>query len=613
MNGSVEAIKSEKKRLLTHFLHSNLSRYETLFACNPESIFMMDLEGHLVQVNPAFERLTEFGEEESLRLKLQFLFPIENVNKVFHHFHKACFGEFQNFDCIMKSKSGQLIDLNVTIVPISVDDQIVGVCAVAKDISQLKRKKEEARKMEIMHHLLTDNVLDIIISTSLSGEIQYVSPSCEHILGYVSDELIRQNLFSLLHTDDFERAFQDRKKVLNEHVNGRSSYRVAKKNGEIIWVEMLCKPIIDPDTQHVLEIVSVIRDITERIKAEEDLKSRKKAFRDLIEHSPDAVVIVNEEKILFINETGIRLLGATSSEEITSKHVLDFIHPTDYPKARKRMKSVMDGETTDFIEYKINRLDGTVLHAEIKSIPTVFHNQMAQHTIIRDISERKKTQELILNSEKLNVAGQLAAGIAHEVRNPLTAIKGFLQLMENKIENHSYFGIIQSEIDRIELILSELLVLAKPQEMKFELENIITLMENVKTLIDTQAIMNGVQIKTLYDHERFMIRCDKNQLKQVFINFMKNAIEAMPKGGVITVEMKRHSEDKVKLIFKDTGSGMPQHVLKRIGEPFFSTKEGGTGLGIMISKQIIENHNGDIHFWSDQKGTMIELILPMEN
>ena len=218
MNGSVEAIKSEKKLLLRHFLDDNLSRFETLFACNPDSIFTMDLEGHIVQVNPAFESLTEFSAEESLRLKLQFLFPIEDMNKIFHHFHKASFGEFQNFDCRIQNKAGKLIDLNVTQIPISVENQIVGVLAVGKDITHLKRKKEEARKVEVMHHILTDNVLDIIISTNLSGEILYVSPSSEHILGYSSEELYRKNIFSFIHTDDTVRAFQDRKRVLNEHV-----------------------------------------------------------------------------------------------------------------------------------------------------------------------------------------------------------------------------------------------------------------------------------------------------------------------------------------------------------------------------------------------------------
>jgi two-component system, sporulation sensor kinase A len=343
-----------------------------------------------------------------------------------------------------------------------------------------------------------------------------------------------------------------------------------------------------------------------------ELEKREDSYRDLVENSPDSVIITYGDDILFINETGARLFGALNKEEIQQKKIIDLIHPDYHGRIKERVEIVTRGEVTDFFEFKLVRLDGTVFEAEVKGIPVIFQNKPARHIIIRDITDRKKTIELLLNAEKLNVAGQLAAGIAHEVRNPLTAIKGFLQLMETQLNNHqSYFEIIQSEIDRIELILSELLLLAKPQDLKFEPVLLQTLIKDVKTLIDTQAIMNNVQIIFVNDCENLIINCDKNQLKQVVINFLKNAIEAMPAGGVITIELKKHGMNQVKMIFKDNGCGMPQHVLKRVGEPFFTTKESGTGLGIMNSKQIIENHHGTVHFWSDEKGTIIEVILPI--
>lgn len=324
------------------------------------------------------------------------------------------------------------------------------------------------------------------------------------------------------------------------------------------------------------------------------------------------MIIAKNDKILFINQTGIGLLRGTQSEDFLSKSLFDFIHPDHHEEAKARIQSVINGNTTEFKQYKIICLDGMTFDGEVKGIPTFFQNQSAQHIVICDVTKKKKTQELLLNSEKLTIAGQLAAGIAHEVRNPLTAIKGFLQLMEVQSKEKLYFEIIQSEMDRIELILSELLVLAKPQDLKFGKENIHALIENVKALIDTHAIMNNTLIEVINECRNLTINCDKNQLKQVFINFLKNAIEAMPKGGTITIEIKQHGEDKLKIFFKDTGKGIPQNILKRIGEPFFTTKENGTGLGIMISKQIIENHNGTVHFWSDSKGTIIEIILPIE-
>jgi two-component system sporulation sensor kinase A len=344
----------------------------------------------------------------------------------------------------------------------------------------------------------------------------------------------------------------------------------------------------------------------------EELEKREESYRDLVENSPDAVIIACGDDILFINETGASLFGAINKEEIQQKKVVDLIHADYHEGIKERVEMVTSGNATDFFEYKLIRLDGSVFEAEVKGIPTIFQNQAARHIIIRDITDRKKTLALLLNAEKLNMAGQLAAGIAHEVRNPLTAIKGFLQLMETKLNEHkSYFDIIQSEINRIELILSELLVLAKPQDLKFAPVRLQTMIEDVKTLIDTQAIMNNVEITFMNECGNLIINCDQNQLKQVVINFLKNAIEAMPRGGEVTIELKKHGFNQVKMLFKDNGCGMPRHVLQRIGEPFFTTKESGTGLGIMNSKQIIENHHGTVHFWSDKKGTIIEVILPI--
>ncbi|WP_052353696.1 PAS domain-containing sensor histidine kinase [Neobacillus jeddahensis] len=612
MNGSVEAIKNEKKVLLLDYVDENLGKYKTLFTSNQDSIFTVDIEGNLVQGNPAFEMISGYSTEEAKQLKLQLLFPLDHVNKVFHHFHKAVLGQFENFDCKMTNKSGQLIDLNITNIPISVNDQIVGVCAVARDITELKRQKQELRKVEEMQRILTNNVLDLFICTNLQGEILYVSPSCEHILGYTAEEVLQQNCFSFLHLDDTEKAVINCKKVLGGMENRRGSYRIRTKGGDYIWAETLSKPIIDPDTRHVLEVVSVVRDISERLKVEEEQNKLEDTYRDLVEYSPDAVMIARDNEILFINDTGARLLGAIKKEDIFSKKINEIIHPDYHEIAKERIDIVTSGEVTNFFEYKLIRLDGTIFVAEVKEIPTFYQNEPARHIIMRDITERKKTEELLLNSEKLNVAGQLAAGIAHEVRNPLTAIKGFLQLMETQFAGkQDYFEIIQSEMDRIELILSELLVLSKPHELKFETVDLISLIESVKTLIDTQAILNGIQIETIHTCKNLIIKCDKNQLKQVFINILKNAIEAMPDGGLITIELKNYSFNKIKILVKDTGKGMPPHILTRIGEPFFTTKKDGTGLGIMISKQIIENHDGTIHFWSDKKGTMIEVILPM--
>ncbi|WP_141529396.1 ATP-binding protein [Bacillus sp. AFS001701] len=233
----------------------------------------------------------------------------------------------------------------------------------------------------------------------------------------------------------------------------------------------------------------------------------------------------------------------------------------------------------------------------------------------RDITEWKMSQIMLQNTEKLSVAGQLAAGIAHEIRNPITAIKGFIYLMKNGFgDKEEYFKIMSSECERIEGILSELLILAKPQINKLEHSDIQLLLTQIVDLLKTDAIMNNVEIITEFLTEDFHIICDENQMKQVFINFIKNAIEAMNKGGKLTIQTQKRDEEKLMIQIIDEGGGMSEETINKLGQPFYTTKEKGTGLGFMISKKIIDNHFGEIHIKSVvNKGTTIEVILPFVN
>ncbi|TVY11075.1 PAS domain S-box protein [Paenibacillus cremeus] len=233
--------------------------------------------------------------------------------------------------------------------------------------------------------------------------------------------------------------------------------------------------------------------------------------------------------------------------------------------------------------------------------------------IFKDITEWKLAQEHMKNSEKLSVAGQLAAGIAHEIRNPITSIKGFVQLMKAGLgDRQQYFDIMISEIERIELILSELLILAKPQTIKYERKDIRVLLSQVMTLLDSQAILNNVQFITQFMPGATHLYCDENQLKQVFINFIKNSIESMTAGGKLTVQVDSGHVQEMRIRIIDEGCGIPKEVMAKIGQPFYTTKANGTGLGFMVSKKIIENHSGNIKIESEvNKGTLIEMTLPI--
>ncbi|MCU9589289.1 PAS domain-containing protein [Bacillus velezensis] len=356
-------------------------------------------------------------------------------------------------------------------------------------------------------------------------------------------------------------------------------------------------------------------DISSRKKFQTILQKSRERYQLLIQNSIDTIAVIHNDKWVFMNESGISLFEAETYEDLIGKNVYDQLHPCDHDGVKQRIQNIINRKTeSEIIKQSWFTFKNRLIYTEMVCIPTTFFGETAVQVILRDISERKQTEELMLKSEKLSIAGQLAAGIAHEIRNPLTAIKGFLQLMKPTMgENEHYFEIVFSELSRIELILSELLMLAKPQQNAVkERVNLKKIISEVTALLETQANLKGIFIKTDYEHDSMYINGDQNQLKQVFINLIKNAVESMPDGGTVHIIMTE-DEYSVNVTVKDEGDGIPENVLKRIGEPFLTTKEKGTGLGLMVTFNLIKNHQGTIQVDSKpDRGTAFHITFPKQ-
>lgn len=231
---------------------------------------------------------------------------------------------------------------------------------------------------------------------------------------------------------------------------------------------------------------------------------------------------------------------------------------------------------------------------------------------IKDLNHQEKK---LRESEKLSLVGELAAGVAHEIRNPLTTLKGFTQMMaENKdVEaNKRYSKIMIDEINRINFIVGEFMVLSKPHIVQYSLTDLSVSIKNVITLLNTQAIINNIEINHEFIGERFFIKCEENQIKQVIANLIKNSIEAMPEGGKIRIIMEQQDSTLVISVI-DNGVGISRENLHLLGTPFYTTKTEGTGLGLMVSKKIIQNHNGKFEIKSVPNiATTVMITLPTE-
>ena len=259
--------------------------------------------------------------------------------------------------------------------------------------------------------------------------------------------------------------------------------------------------------------------------------------------------------------------------------------------------------------------DGTSKIFDTIKVP-LFHEDGSREGLVvigRDITTLRQTEERLSRTEKLSVVGELSASVAHEIRNPLTSLKGFVQLLQMEDDKHQdYYQIMLDELNRINHIVGELLLLAKPQHLKYTKSAIQKLLKDVISLLSVEATLYNVQIEFDFPKEDIILECEPNQLKQLFINLIKNSIEASKSDSKIWISLKLTEHETIAISVKDTGSGISKERLQKMGEPFYSSKEKGTGLGLTVSYKIVQSHNGNIVFESELGlGTTVNITLPI--
>lgn len=339
----------------------------------------------------------------------------------------------------------------------------------------------------------------------------------------------------------------------------------------------------------------------------------EKSYKSLLDSLPSTIIIHKDQQVIYVNDFAVTIFRAPTREALIGKTTLELVTPKYVEQLKKRTQALTKGnERLQSIEYKLKRLDGSTMDFEVSSQKIIFEGVEAILSIGKDTTEKNEhTDQLLQKSEKLALLGQMAAGIAHEIRNPLTSIRGFVQLFKGGEDQNVYYDIVLSELDRINSIVGEFLFLSKPTVASMQARDVKKLLGNVITLIQTQTILNNIQIRMEYESNLPYVFCDENQLKQVFLNILKNATEAMPNGGIIELKVKKDENKGISIQITDEGVGIPKELIPALGEPFFTTKEKGTGLGLMTCYKIIENHQGQLHIDSEvNKGTTIRIFLP---
>ncbi|WP_256976091.1 ATP-binding protein [Paenibacillus sp. MY03] len=345
-----------------------------------------------------------------------------------------------------------------------------------------------------------------------------------------------------------------------------------------------------------------------------ELQSTKQYLESFVNNTSDAIHVVDlDYNIIQVNNAFERMYGWKMDEVLG--------HPTpnlpdEYASEKLAiMNKVLYGDSvTDYETVHLTKSGERIdVSMTVSAIRDEEEQIVAIATISRNITSRKQAEEMLRRSEKLSIIGQLAAGVAHEVRNPLTTLRGFVQLHKQTGSlSETHLDLMLSELDDINMIVSEFLVLAKPQANQYARVEIVPIIRDIVMIMESEARLNGVMLSYEAEENTPDVFVVGSQIKQVMINLIKNGIEAMPGGGgKLDIRVAPADKDEVVIQVIDQGYGISEEDLPRLCEPFFTSKSQGYGLGLMVCQQIIDNHKGSLSFCSTLgEGTCVEVRLP---
>ncbi len=342
-------------------------------------------------------------------------------------------------------------------------------------------------------------------------------------------------------------------------------------------------------------------------------------LKSAVENTNEAFVTIDENhKVLFFNKAAEKIFGY-SREEVLGHDLDEIMSPncsSGHRQAVERyLKASVPRRVGHGTEIAATRKNGETFPASISFSVSQVEGKIYFTGIVRDLTETKALQERILRSERLAALGQVVAEITHEIKNPLMMIGGFARQLIRKTKDDKSLkklNIIMNEVSRLEALLRELREFYLPGALKTEKIDIVRLLRRVYDLVKDDCEGKNIRIELKAEKKPVMIKGDRGKLEQLFLNLVKNATEAMKSGGNLSVESKL-SGNLVEITISDDGCGIPRDYQEKVFSPFFTTKRQGSGLGLSISKNIIENQEGSsLTLKSEEgKGTNFRVTMPI--
>ena len=596
-------------------------------------VVVSDSQGRIIRFNGECERASGYSQEEVLGRSLtQFLRFREGEHPGGAVFERPEPGHFPHkLECRLIGRGGEEVWVAWSNrAELHSDGSVRWVISTGVDITE---RNQALRNLQLFRQGI-ERSGEVVFLTDLEGRIIYVNPAFEETYGIPGEEAIGGTprvLKSGVQSPEIYEAFW-RKITRGEMVQGEFVNRA--RDGRIVHVEGSANPILDEDGRPVA-FLAIQRDVTKRIETETALKQSEERFRTLMEKIPEGLAVVTGEgQVRYANPAFLRLLGK-SPDEVQGRMVQEFMPQEEGRAFGKEIRVTQGGKADLDGEFHLTRAGGESTPVSVSARSLELGGQSVVLLTFQDLSERKRLEDRLRHSQKMQAVGQLAGGIAHDFNNLLTVIQANTDLLLSPGGLMEGGGgpdtaellEVQKAARKGKGLVQKLLAFSRREQLSYTSVDLGSLLLELRPTL-RRLLPANISIELVVPDRLPPIRADSGSVEQILLNLATNARDAMPEGGALSVHLNRsHFPDSefleeggrapgefVCITVTDQGSGMDRETRERAFEPFFTTKTvgKGTGLGMAAVYGLVEAHGGMVNLYSTVGvGTTVRIDLPV--